>query len=83
MAETPFEIQRVTLEGRYVRLEPLAREHLEGIIAAGSFEEIWRWLSFQPKGRADFERWMDMALSARDEGTELPFTTVDAASARL
>ena len=83
MAERAFEVRTVTLEGRRVRLEPLAREHLEGIIAAGSFEEIWRWLSFRPSSRADFERWMDDALAARDAGRELPFTTVDVASGAI
>src|SRR5205823_9475171 len=83
MNERPFSIRPVTLEGRYVRLEPLAREHLDGIIAAGSFEEIWRWLSVRPVGREGFERWMDAALSARDAGTELPFTTIGVASGEI
>ena len=40
MSEREFSIQPVTLEGRFVRLEPLSRDHLDGIVAAGSFEEI-------------------------------------------
>src|SRR5439155_9248766 len=83
MSERPFSIQPVTLEGRYVRLEPLSRDHLDGIVAAGSFEEIWRWLSVRPVGREGFEGWMDAALSARDAGTELPFTTIDVASGEI
>ena len=82
-AEPAFTVAPVTLEGRSVRLEPLAREHLDGIVAAGSFEEIWRWLSWRPKGRAGFEEWMDVALRARDAGTELPFTTIDRASGEI
>ena len=82
-AEPAFSVAPVTLEGRSVRLEPLAREHLDGIVAAGSFEEIWRWLSWRPKGRAGFEEWMDVALRARDAGTELPFTTIDRASGEI
>jgi len=82
-SEPAFTVAPVTLEGRSVRLEPLAREHLDGIVAAGSFEEIWRWLSWRPKGRAGFEEWMDVALRARDAGTELPFTTIDRASGEI
>jgi RimJ/RimL family protein N-acetyltransferase len=78
--EPLFDIRPVTLEGRYVRLEPLSREHLEGIFAAGSFEEIWTWLSVRPVGRAGFERWLDDALAARDAGSEVPFATFDRAS---
>ncbi len=81
--DAPFTVAPVTLEGRHVRLEPLLREHLDGIVAAGSFDEIWRWLSWRPKGRAGFEEWMDAALAARDAGTELPFTTIDRASGEI
>lgn len=78
-----LDIRPVVLEGRYVRLEPLAREHLDGIVAAGSFGEIWAWLSVRPVGREGFARWIDTALAARDAGTELPFTTIDRASGEI
>jgi RimJ/RimL family protein N-acetyltransferase len=83
MTEPPFDIRPVTLEGRYVRLEPLSRDHLEGIIAAGSFDEIWRWISVRPEGRAGFEKHIETALGARDAGTELPFTTFDRATGEI
>jgi len=83
MIEPLFDIRPVTLEGRYVRLEPLSREHLEGIFAAGSFDEIWTWLSVRPVGREGFERWLDDALAARDARSELPFTTFDRASGEI
>ena len=73
----------MTLEGRYVRLEPLSRDHLDGIVAAGSFEEIWTWISVRPAGRAGFERFINVALAARDAGSELPFTTFDRASGEI
>jgi RimJ/RimL family protein N-acetyltransferase len=78
-----LDIHPVVLEGRYVRLEPLAREHLDGIVAAGSFGEIWAWLSVRPVGREGFAQWIDTALAARDAGTELPFTTIDRASGEI
>ena len=82
MTEPPFVIRPVTLEGRCVRLEPLSRDHLAGIVAAGSFDEIWTWLSVRPM-ESGFERWIDDALAARDAGTELPFTTFDRASGEI
>jgi RimJ/RimL family protein N-acetyltransferase len=75
-----FDVRPVTLEGRHVRLEPLTRDHLDGLVAAGSLEEIWTWLSVRPTGRDGFERWIEAALAAQAEGTELPFTTFDRAS---
>ncbi len=83
MTEPPFVVRPVTLEGRFVRLEPLSRDHLDGIVAAGSFEEIWTWISVRPSGREGFERWVDDALAARDAGSELPFTTFDRASGEI
>lgn len=80
MGPPSLEVRPVVLEGRYVRLEPLAREHLDGIVAAGSFDEIWTWLSVRPEGRDGFARWIDTTLEAADAGTELPFTTFDRAS---
>ena len=77
MNEPTLDIRPVTLEGKHVRLEPMSRDHLDGIVAAASFEEIWTWLSVRPKGRDGFSRWIDVALAAQDAGTELPFTTID------
>jgi hypothetical protein len=34
--------QAVTLEGHGVRLEPLAREHHDGLVAAASDGELWK-----------------------------------------
>jgi RimJ/RimL family protein N-acetyltransferase len=79
-ANPAFDVRPVTLEGRYVRLAPLSRDHLHGLLAAGSFEEIWTWLSVRPAGRDGFERWLETALAAQTQGTELPFTTFDRAS---
>ncbi len=83
MTEQPFLIEPVTLEGKFVRLEPLSRDHFDGITAAGSASEIWTWLSVHPEGRAGFARWADQALAARDAGDELPFTTFDRASGEI
>ncbi|MBI5283844.1 MAG: GNAT family N-acetyltransferase [Chloroflexi bacterium] len=76
-------IRPVTLEGTYARLEPLGPDHLDGIVRAGSFDEIWTWIPEQPRTREDFEGWLDRALAAQREGRELPFATVDRASGEV
>jgi RimJ/RimL family protein N-acetyltransferase len=75
-----LDLHPVTLVGGHVRLEPLARKHLDGLVSAGSFDEIWTWLSVWPQGRDGFAEWIAAALAAQDAGTELPFTTFDAAT---
>lgn len=78
-----LDIRPVVLEGRYVRLEPLVREHLDGIVAAGSYDDIWTWMTVRPEGREGFALWIDAALEAAATGAELPFTTIDRASGEI
>jgi N-acetyltransferase len=62
-----------TLSGRLVRLEPLGREHLDGLWYASRDPRTWRWLSVvQPATRDELAAWIDEALAEPD----LPFATV-------
>ncbi len=61
----PF-IQPVTLAGRHVRIEPLAREHESGIRAAAADGELWRlWYTSVPSPEKTGE-WLDAALDVRE-----------------
>jgi RimJ/RimL family protein N-acetyltransferase len=65
------------LEGKIVRLEPLTREHEEGLWEASRDPEIWRWLSiFQPETREEMHDYVENALAAEAAGAEMPFATV-------
>ena len=65
------------LEGTVVRLEPLSREHEEGLWLASRDERTWRWLSVvQPRTREEWSEWIAQALAAAAAGTEIPFTTI-------
>jgi N-acetyltransferase len=65
------------LEGRIVRLEPLAREHEEGLWDASRDPRTWRWLSIvQPQTRDEWHEWVEDALAQKDAGTELPLVTL-------
>jgi N-acetyltransferase len=65
------------LEGKIVRLEPLTREHKEGLWEASRDPEIWRWLSiFQPETREEMHDYVENALAAEAAGAEMPFATV-------
>jgi RimJ/RimL family protein N-acetyltransferase len=64
------------LQGRIVRLEPLAREHEEGLWEASRDPRTWRWLSVvQPQARDEWHAFVEQALEAAREGTELPLVT--------
>ena len=70
----------VTLEGTHVRLEPLAPQHLDGIIRAGEDDAVWTWLPYRPTTRAEYDAWLNDALTAQAKGHQLPFATIDRAT---
>ena len=56
-----------TLEGRLVRLEPLAQRHADGLWEASRDPRTWTWLSIvQPQTRPELQTWLDDALAAPD-----------------
>lgn len=69
--------QTPTLEGRIVRLEPLAARHADELYAASRDPRIWRWLPIvQPQTPADWRAWLDDALARVESGLDLAFATV-------
>ncbi|WP_055082478.1 GNAT family N-acetyltransferase [Kocuria salsicia] len=66
----------VTLEGRLVRLQPLNREHLRGLVEATEDGRMWeRWYTSipSPDGMAAA---IEQRLTWQQDGFMLPFTTV-------
>ena len=67
-------LRPVTLEGSYVRLEPLAFHHLEGLVAAGR-----EW------DRTPERVWEGIEAALRDQaaGTAIPFATIHTTSGHV
>ncbi len=64
------------LHGTHVRLEPLERAHIAGLVAAaGGDLALYQW-SAVPQGTAEMARYVESALAGREAGTALPFATV-------
>ena len=69
-------MELVTLDGEYVRLEPLERHHAAALVEASEADtSLYTW-SLVPVGQAAVEKYIDTALALRDVGTALPFVTV-------
>ncbi|SEE98266.1 Protein N-acetyltransferase, RimJ/RimL family [Arthrobacter alpinus] len=68
-------IAPVTLQGKYVTLEPLSMDHHDGLVEAASDGELWNlWYTSVPRPegiRAEIER----RLTLQDTGSMMPFTT--------
>ena len=65
------------LEGKLVRLEPIALEHEDGLWDASRDARTWQWLSVeQPQSREELRAYLDEALANAAAGTEMPLVTV-------
>ncbi|RNB88304.1 N-acetyltransferase [Brevibacillus nitrificans] len=69
-------IAPVTLEGKYVRLEPLRHAHIEGIWEAGRYENIWPYMSVKIDQLEDAVSFVETAMRNEEEGIELPFAII-------
>ncbi|MET9220322.1 GNAT family N-acetyltransferase [Streptomyces sp. NPDC003300] len=81
VARTPA---HTVLEGRFVRLEPLAPGHVPDLFAAGGGdEEVWRWLPVEPPRTEDELRDLAVRVAADAEAAGgLAFAVVERASGR-
>ncbi len=80
---TAVAIGPVVLAGRYVRLEPLAGHHLEGLARAGRDPRIWRWMPLDGSTDGGMAALVGAALDAARAGTEVPFVTIEQATDRV
>ena len=65
------------LQGRIVRLEPLAPSHADGLWEASRDPRTWRWLSIaQPRTREELDDWLTEARTAEETGREIPLVTI-------
>ncbi len=65
----------LTLTGRHVILEPLRREHHDGLVAAAQDGELWKlWYTSVPAPDGMAAE-IDRRLALQEHGSMLPFTT--------
>ena len=78
-----FDPQPVTLEGRHVRLEPLALHHAEGLFEVGKDEMIWSYMPRPPlKCLQDAQVLIDQALEVAAAATQIPFAIIERKSGK-
>lgn len=76
--QIPMPVRPVTLEGKRVRLIPMTVDHVEPLLKAAGFPEIWEHTTTQPmETRADISAYVESALADRAAGHTLPFVTAD------
>lgn len=78
-----MKVEEVTLEGKFVRLEPLRIEHLEALAEAGIAEGVWRWTVQDITTIEEMKVYVETALNERERGVSLPFVTRERASNKV
>jgi len=70
-------LEPVTLEGYGVRLEPLQKQHLEGLEQAASDGKLWElWFTSVP-APGETAKYIDTALQGQKDGHMLPWAVHD------
>src|ERR1700674_690778 len=76
-------LEPLTLQGRSVRLEPLAASHHAALCEVGLDPELWRLIPYRVSTSDEMRGYIDSALEAQAAGTAIPFATVERASGRV
>jgi len=73
---TPAPFEPVVLTGRYVRLEPVAPEHVPALAAAAAEDRTSYGWTPVPYGETEFGANVDLVLEERAKGRRLAFATI-------
>ena len=77
-------VQRVTLQGKYVRLEPMGEQHISGLTEIGAGQDFWSFMLYgDMKTEADMRHWVLDILDREKKGGDLPFAVVHLASGKI
>ena len=77
-----MKVAPILLEGRHVRLEPLAKSHLAGLAQVGLDEELWRWIPMAVRTVEEMAAYIETALQEQERGVSLPFALIEKATGR-
>lgn len=76
--------QRVTLQGKYVRLEPMGEQHVSELAEIGAVQDFWSFMLYgDMKTEADMRNWVLDILEREKKGGDLPFVVIHLASGKV
>jgi len=78
-----MKVEKIRLEGEFVRLEPLEIGHLEKLCEVGLDESLWLWTANIIKTSADMKGYIKTALDEFRRGVSLPFVTIEKSSDKI
>ena len=72
-----MKLEPITLEGKYVRLEPLGMQHQEGLCNAIRDGELWKLFVTLVPHPDNIDQFIEDAIQAHENGDGLTFVTID------
>jgi RimJ/RimL family protein N-acetyltransferase len=84
MVNQNFVVEPVTLEGKFVRLEPMSEAHAPGLFLVGNDPSIWRYMLYgNIDSQEDMAAWVRDILSRKAAGTDQPFAVLHKESGKV
>lgn len=82
---TPSIAPPITLEGTFVRLEPLQAAHSAAFwdVAQNSLPDIFRWIPYRMETQYDFDRLVETAFAEQARGDSVVLATVERSTGRV
>ena len=79
-----MEVKPVTLQGKYVRLEPMTETHVPGLAELGIGQPFWDFMVYgKINSVEDMRNWVRDVLARAEKGTDLPFVAIHLESGRV
>jgi RimJ/RimL family protein N-acetyltransferase len=74
-----------SLDGAYIRLEPLRPEHAPMLweIVKEQLDDMFRWIPYRLQSLQDFEAFSRQVLDEQRRGLSIPFATVERSSGKV
>ena len=76
-------IDKVILANDFVTLEPIAESHIDGILEAGQFPEIWQYMPVAMSTKDHVRQFIGYADQVHSDGNGLYFTIVDQSTKKI
>src|SRR5687767_14664165 len=73
-------VTAVTLEGQFVRLEPLAPAHTGPLSLVGLDPDLWKWTTTSLSTPEEMQEYVQSAVDDAAAGRALPFATIERAT---
>ena len=79
-----MEVKPITLQGKYVRLEPMMEAHAPALAEIGVGQPFWDFMVYGRMETADDMRaWVRDILARAEKGTDVPFVAIHIDSGRM